>query len=212
MAEVGCLKDGAFQNMEVSGTSNISTLNVSNVTVVPDLTVNTMDSEADATTDLVLVKNTFNIVTNSRTTGSANTYTLPTLAASGSGAIVEIYCAVPAGDADGTVIIAAEGAKIYGSVVMAQFQAATVATADTTGLITAQTSIADIASGAVHATVHTGPATNITLQGIGANKPGGAGTRLRFTNRNGQFWWLEGVATIASAVNTFATAGGNIAS
>ena len=103
MAENGCLKDGNFQNLEgVNG--RMTSLSVSNVNVVANLNV-VLQS---ANTSITLVQNSLYIV-NAVAASGADVWTLPKLADTDAGAIIEIFCAVEPGDGSNKLTIRVDG-------------------------------------------------------------------------------------------------------
>ena len=204
MGEVGCLRDGNFQNLEVGGVGTITSLTVSNVNVVPDLSVVKQSGNTGAED---LVKNSLYIMTVASSSAAANVWTLPALASTDAGAIIEVYCPIDAGNGTNKLIISvhaddADVTSMYGTILLYQPAIATVASA--TAAIGASTQSALIS---VDKTPGTPGADTITLDGGGSNsgqdKPGAAGTRLRFTNRNKQIWWVEGVIVLdGGQINT----------
>jgi hypothetical protein len=205
MGEVGCLKDGNFQNLEATD------VNVTNLTISGRLNTNltthylSVDgvdgvtaitgTTAATPTGQTFLPNTLNIFDVTRTATDVYGFQLPTLASTSPGDVIRVLVTKITGGTPATSIyhinVSSLTDKILGSVV-ARYEDPTAFVANVTGTL-ADFRGKDQSCLVYPSTVATAGAGQIIFQTGVIHKGGGqVGTDITLVNRNGAFWEIGG--------------------
>jgi len=212
MGEVGCLKDGNFQNLEatdvnVTNLTLTGTFNSNLDTVIIDPHAGTHAASAtEAAATASLGANTLNILSKISTTDNPCVLELPSITGCAAGTVVQVLLATNQGVlANRTEIRSKVGEtlKLFGVITLRQNPVATDAAGDTARGAQDMT----IVVGSGQSAIARVGATRINLDG-GANErtvdcAGHRGGQLQFVNRNKEYWWVTGSLMLGNAcVNT----------